>query len=88
VDGFRAIAYVNKDLSLKSRNGKELKDIFPELEELGQVAHNVVLDGEIVVMKKAKLIFKRCLKEEKSSHQLKLSFRQIDPQQYTLFSTS
>ncbi|HYB92680.1 MAG TPA: hypothetical protein VED00_00835, partial [archaeon] len=31
-DGIRAISYINKSLSLKSRNGKELKHNFPELE--------------------------------------------------------
>ena len=50
-DGFRAIAYVDKTLSLRSRNGKELKHVFPELEELTQLASNVVLDGEIVLFK-------------------------------------
>ncbi len=36
-DGFRAIAYVEEPYSLKSRNGKELKNNFPELEELNAV---------------------------------------------------
>jgi len=65
-DGFRTIAYVNKDLSLKSRNGKELKDIFPELEELGQLAHDVVLDGEIVVMKEGRADFQTLLERGKA----------------------
>ena len=33
-DGFRAIAYVEQPYSLKSRNGKELKANFPELQQL------------------------------------------------------
>ena len=53
-DGYRAIAYVNKDLSLRSRNGKELLQNFPELEELKQLTRNVVLDGEVVIMKDGK----------------------------------
>ena len=42
-DGFRAIAYVDGDWSLKSRNGKELKQNFPELSELTKVAKGLVL---------------------------------------------
>ena len=61
-DGFRAIAYVDKDLSLKSRNGKELKDNFPELSELQQLSSNVVVDGEIVVLKEGKPDFQSLLK--------------------------
>ena len=61
-DGFRAIAYVDKDLSLKSRNGKELRQNFPELNELLQLSNNVVVDGEIVVLKEGKPDFQSLLK--------------------------
>jgi ATP dependent DNA ligase domain len=37
-DGFRAIAYVNDFITIQSRNAKELKHFFPELEELRQLA--------------------------------------------------
>jgi len=60
-DGFRAIAYVNEKLSLRSRNEKELKYNFPEIEELEDLAHNVVLDGEIVIMKEGKADFQALL---------------------------
>ena len=53
-DGFRVTAYVNEGFSLKSRNGKELKYNFPEVEELRQLAKNVVVDGEIVIMREGK----------------------------------
>jgi bifunctional non-homologous end joining protein LigD len=33
-DGFRAIAYIRDGFSLLSRNNKELKHFFPEIEEL------------------------------------------------------
>jgi len=66
-DGFRAIAYVNKELSLRSRNEKELKNNFPELEELRQLAQNVVLDGEIVVVKEGKPDFQALLERGKTS---------------------
>ena len=60
-DGFRAIAYVDDNLSLKSRNGKELKHNFPELQELTRLAKGLVLDGEIVVMKEGKPDFQALL---------------------------
>ncbi len=57
-DGFRAIAYVKDDLfTVQSRNGNEFKRNFPELKELTQLAKNVVVDGEIVVMKNGKVDF-------------------------------
>jgi bifunctional non-homologous end joining protein LigD len=56
-DGFRAIAYIRDGFSLLSRNNKELKHFFPELEELKMLAKNVVVDGEIVIMKKGKVDF-------------------------------
>jgi len=60
-DGFRAIAYVEEPYSLKSRNGKELKHNFPELEELNKLSDNVVVDGEIVVMREGKPDFQALL---------------------------
>ncbi len=43
--------------TIQSRNAKELKTFFPELEELRQLAKNVVVDGEIVTMKQGKVDF-------------------------------
>ena len=56
-DGFRAIAYVRDSFSLQSRNNKELKYAFPELEELKQLAEKVVVDGEIIALKQDKVDF-------------------------------
>ncbi len=56
-DGFRAIAYVRDSFSIQSRNGNELKYAFPEIEELRQLAKDVVVDGEIVIMKNGKVDF-------------------------------
>ncbi len=57
-DGFRAIAYVKNDLfTVQSRNGNEFKRNFPEISEITQLAKNVVVDGEIVVMKNGKVDF-------------------------------
>lgn len=60
-DGFRAISYVDNDLSIKSRNEKELKYNFPELAELSQLAKGLVVDGEIVVMYEGKPDFQSLL---------------------------
>jgi bifunctional non-homologous end joining protein LigD len=56
-DGFRAIAYVDDNFTVQSRNAKELKHFFPELDEIRQLAMNVVVDGEIVTMKQGKVDF-------------------------------
>jgi bifunctional non-homologous end joining protein LigD len=60
-DGFRAIAYVEEPFSLKSRNEKELKKNFPELQELTKLAKNIVVDGEIIVMREGKPDFQSLL---------------------------
>jgi ATP-dependent DNA ligase len=49
--GLRTLAYITDKVSLQSRNGEELVDKFPELMELSELASDVVLDGEIIVMK-------------------------------------
>ena len=65
-DGFRAISYINHALSVKSRNEKELKYNFPELDELTHLARNVVVDGEIVVMREGKPDFQALLERGKA----------------------
>ena len=60
-DGFRAIAYIDEELSIKSRNENELKHNFPELAELTQLANGLVVDGEIVVMREGKPDFQTLL---------------------------
>lgn len=65
-DGFRAIAYVEDPFSLKSRNEKELKQNFPELQELSKLSKNIVVDGEIVVMREGKPDFQSLLERGKA----------------------
>ncbi len=60
-DGFRAIAYVEEPFSLKSRNGKELKHNFPEIDEITKLTSNTVVDGEIIIMKEGKPDFQSLL---------------------------
>jgi ATP-dependent DNA ligase len=56
-DGFRAIAYGDESVSLRSRNNQELIRNFPELEELSQLAPNTVLDGEIIILNEGHVDF-------------------------------
>ena len=74
-DGFRAIAYINEDLSIRSRNGKELRYNFPELEELKQQAHDVVLDGEIVILNEGKVNFQALLERGRVVSPPEIEFR-------------
>lgn len=85
-DGFRAIAYVNEELSLRSRNQKELKYNFPELEELTQLAHDVVLDGEIVVMKEGKPDFQALLERGQATSPVEIELKaKRSPVVYVVF---
>jgi DNA ligase D-like protein (predicted ligase)/DNA ligase D-like protein (predicted 3'-phosphoesterase) len=85
-DGFRAIAYVNNVLSLLSRNGKELKYNFSELEELRQLARNVVLDGEIVVMKEGKPDFQALLERGQATSPVEIEVQaKRSPVVYVVF---
>ena len=61
-DGIRAISYVTDNISIESRNQKELNTVFPELHELKQLTKNVVLYGEIIVMKNGKVNFQTVIK--------------------------
>jgi DNA ligase D-like protein (predicted ligase)/DNA ligase D-like protein (predicted 3'-phosphoesterase) len=85
-DGFRAIAYVNDVLSMRSRNGKELKYNFPELEELKQLTGNVVLDGEIVVMKDGKPDFQALLERGQATSPVEIEVQaKRSPVVYVVF---
>ena len=66
-DGFRAISYIDGELRIVSRNGKELKHNFPEFLELKDLTTNAVLDGEIVVMKSGKADFQAVLERSRST---------------------
>jgi len=85
-DGFRAIAYVNETFSLRSRNDKELKHVFPELEELKQLASNVVLDGEIVVVKEGKTDFQALLERSQATSPIEIELQEKrSPVVYVVF---
>lgn len=66
-DGIRALAYVGEELSLRSRNDKELRQKFPELEEIRELVDNAVLDGEIIIMQDGLPDFQAVLKRIQTS---------------------
>jgi DNA ligase D-like protein (predicted ligase)/DNA ligase D-like protein (predicted 3'-phosphoesterase) len=85
-DGIRAISYINEKLTVKSRNGKELIQCFPELEELKTLTENVVLDGEIVVMRRGKPDFQTLLERKRTSSTLATKYMaSLSPATYIVF---
>jgi DNA ligase D-like protein (predicted ligase)/DNA ligase D-like protein (predicted 3'-phosphoesterase) len=86
-DGFRAIAYVDSGgFSLLSRNGNELKQNFPELAELTQLASGLVVDGEIVVMRGGKPDFQSLLERGQAVSPLEIQRQtQRNPAIYIVF---
>jgi len=66
-DGIRAISYIDDEISIKSRNDKDLKDNFPELEELKDLTRNTILDGEIIIMREGKADFQVILERSRST---------------------
>jgi len=85
-DGIRAISYINEEYSLRTRNDKEIKYNFPELEELKTLAKNVVLDGEIIVTHEGKTDFQTVIERSKltSPRDIEFMARQ-NPATYVVF---
>ncbi len=85
-DGFRAIAYVSEELSIRSRNQKELIDNFPELIELKRQEHAMVLDGEIVILDNGKVNFQAMLERGKAASENEIAVRsKQSPAAYIVF---
>jgi DNA ligase D-like protein (predicted ligase)/DNA ligase D-like protein (predicted 3'-phosphoesterase) len=86
-DGIRAISYVDNEVSIRSRNDKELKQNFPEIvDELKTLAKNIVLDGEIVVIKEGKADFQSVIQRAKATriHEIEIE-AQSSPATYVVF---
>jgi len=66
-DGIRAISYINEEIQMKSRNDIELKNNFPEFQELKILISNAVLDGEIVVMTEGKPDFQTLIERNNAA---------------------
>ena len=67
-DGIRAIIYASKNsITIKSRNGKDITNIYPELHSLKKLVGNkkVIFDGEIITFLNNKPSFKKL--EERSN---------------------
>jgi DNA ligase-1 len=85
-DGIRAISYVNTDFSIRSRNNKELKENFPELEELKNLAENAVFDGEIITIKNGKEDFQTLIERSKAASAYEIRYlAQRFPATYLVF---
>ena len=85
-DGIRAISYINEKLNVKSRNGKELRQYFPELEELKTLTEHTVLDGEIVVMRGGRPDFEALLERNRTLSVLEREHKaSIYPATYIVF---
>ena len=85
-DGIRALSYVDGELSIRSRNGKELKDRFPELEELRELAEGAVLDGEIIVMRAGMVDFQAVVKRNQVTAPKEIDrLRRTSPATYVVF---
>lgn len=85
-DGIRAISYVDEDLSIKSRNQKELKSYFPEFNELKQLTRKAVLDGEIIIMRNGKVDFQAVLKRIQATNPQEINYLHLkQPALYILF---
>jgi DNA ligase D-like protein (predicted ligase)/DNA ligase D-like protein (predicted 3'-phosphoesterase) len=68
-DGIRALCEVGDRFSIRSRNDHELSQNFPELWELKDLTNDVVLDGEIVVMRRGVPNFQDVAKRVQASKQ-------------------
>ncbi len=85
-DGIRAISYINEELNIRSRNDKEMCQNFPELEELAKLTKNVVVDGEIVVMKRGRADFQALIERSNASLQRDIERQaQMAPATYVVF---
>jgi bifunctional non-homologous end joining protein LigD len=85
-DGFRAIAYVREPFSLRSRNNRELIHNFPEIAELNQLSHDIVVDGEIIIMRKGKEDFEAMQQRNQVKSPIEIEQRmRASPATYVVF---
>jgi DNA ligase D-like protein (predicted ligase)/DNA ligase D-like protein (predicted 3'-phosphoesterase) len=77
---------VTADFSIKSRNNKELRQNFPELEELKNLTENTVLDGEIITIKEGNADFQTVIERSKATSAYEIRFlAQEFPATYVVF---
>ena len=73
-DGFRAISYIDRRVNIRSRNDRDLKFIFPELEELKNLISGAVLDGEIVIMRGGRPDFQAVLERGETTSSIDIEY--------------
>ena len=81
-DGIRAIIYASKNaLVIKSRNGKDITNTYPELKNIKDIIGNkkVIFDGEIVTIDNNKTSFKKLQERNnlKNPHTIKKLTKKI-----------
>lgn len=87
-DGYRSLAYLDGNTTLKSRNLLDLTGRFPELGLLHQrvVRKPAILDGEIVVLEKGKPSFARLQTRGRLNNPLRISRLSLEsPAVYIVF---
>ena len=85
-DGIRAVSYVDEQLSVQSRNDRELVQNFPELQELSSAAPRSVLDGEIVLMREGKPDFQTLMERAQSTSKSDIEYLAAQyPATYVVF---
>jgi ATP-dependent DNA ligase len=71
---------------MKSRNDKELKHNFPELQELKTLINDAILDGEIVVMRQGKPDFQTLIERSNAANARDIRYMaQKYPATYVIF---
>jgi DNA ligase D-like protein (predicted ligase)/DNA ligase D-like protein (predicted 3'-phosphoesterase) len=76
-DGIRALCAVSRsgEVSLRSRNGRELLGVFPEIREISGLApESSVLDGEVVAMKGGKPDFQSLMQRAQKTAPEEISY--------------
>ncbi|MDH7492068.1 MAG: non-homologous end-joining DNA ligase [Methanolinea sp.] len=88
-DGIRALCTIGRsgEVSLRSRNGRELLGIFPEIGEIAGLApESSVLDGEIVAMRRGKPDFQALMQRAQKTDPQQIAYLSgQDPVTYVVF---
>lgn len=75
-DGIRALIYIDKEkIQIKSRNGKIMNELYPELLNIKSITNNkCIFDGEIVLMDKGKPNFSKLLERNRLKNKNKINY--------------
>ena len=86
-DGIRAISYVNDNVRILSRSGIDISMKFPEISKaVSESTGNVVIDGEIVLVKNGKQDFQTLMQRFQSDDKTRISILSEEyPAVYVVF---